>query len=79
MRAALGGKTFRELPPAERDSLGPTLEPIRRQMMENNRKGREQINALLTPEQRRKFVEAMRARRAAGDGVMGGAGGRDST
>ncbi len=62
-RQLLGGKSYRDLTPAERESLKPKLEPIRRQMMENRRKGREQIMAILTPEQRRMFSEHVRDRR----------------
>lgn len=64
----MGGKTFRDLTPAERDSLRPKLQPLREQMMENLRKAREQIAQILTPEQRRKFAQGMHARRAADRG-----------
>lgn len=63
MRQILGGKSYRDLTPAERDSLRPKLEPIRRQMMDNGRSGREQIMAILTPEQRRKLAAHVRERR----------------
>ena len=51
---------FRDLSPAERDSLRPKLQPIRQQLMDNARKAHEQIEALLTPEQRQKLEKHMR-------------------
>lgn len=63
MRQITGGKSFRDLNPAARDSLRPKLDPIRRQLMQNMRKGREQVMAILTPEQRRQFLEHARNRR----------------
>jgi Spy/CpxP family protein refolding chaperone len=62
MRQALGGKSYRDLSPAERDSLRSKVQPIRQQMMENARKAHEQIAALLTPEQRQKLEQHMRER-----------------
>jgi Spy/CpxP family protein refolding chaperone len=62
MRQALGGKSYRDLSPAERDSLRSKVQPIRQQMMENARKAHQQIAALLTPEQRQKLEQHMRER-----------------
>jgi Spy/CpxP family protein refolding chaperone len=62
MRQLLGGKSFRDLTPAERQSLRSQMEPIRRQMMENRRKAHAQIEVILTPEQRKVFEERMRER-----------------
>jgi len=62
MRQALGGKSYRDLSPAARDSLRTKLQPIRQQLMENGRKAHEQIAAILTPEQRQKFEQQMRER-----------------
>ena len=62
MRQALGGKSYRDLSPAERDSLRTKVQPIRQQLMENGRKAHEQIAAILTPEQRQKFEQQMRER-----------------
>jgi Spy/CpxP family protein refolding chaperone len=55
LRQLAGGKSFRDLSAAERDSLRPKAEPIVHQMRENARKGRDQIMAILTPDQRKKF------------------------
>jgi protein CpxP len=63
MHQLTGGKSYRDLTQAERDSLKPQIEPIRRQLMENARKAREQIIAILTPEQRKKFAERVQERR----------------
>jgi len=60
LRQITGGKAFRDLSPAERDSLRPKLQPIRQQLMDNARKAHEQIEALLTPEQRQKLEKHMR-------------------
>jgi len=60
IRQITGGRMFRDLAPAARDSLGPKLEPIRQQMMENGRKAHAQIEALLSPEQRQKLEQHMR-------------------
>ena len=60
VRQITGGRSFRDLSPAARDSLHPKLQPIRDQMMENGRKAHEQIEALLTPEQRQKLAQHMR-------------------
>ena len=60
LQQVLGGKSFRDLTPEERESLKPQIEPIRKQMMENRRKAREQINAILTPDQRKKLEHEMR-------------------
>ncbi len=66
MRQLTGGRGFRDLSPAARDSLRPKIQPIRQQMMENARKAHEQIEALLTPEQRQKLEQHMRDRGMAG-------------
>jgi Spy/CpxP family protein refolding chaperone len=58
IRAVLGGRSYLDLSPAERDSLRPQLDPLRQQMMENVRKVREQVIAILTPEQRHKLARA---------------------
>jgi Spy/CpxP family protein refolding chaperone len=60
-----GGKMPRDMTQAQRDSLRPKIEPIRHQMMENARKAHEQIDALLTPDQRAKLKEHMHQRRQA--------------
>ncbi len=60
IRQITGGRMFRDLSPAARDSLRPKLEPIRQQMMENGRKAHAQIEALLSPEQRQKLEQHMR-------------------
>ena len=61
----LGGRRFRDLTPAERDSLRPKLEPIRHEMAENWRKAHDKINEVLTPEQRKLVEQRMKERRAA--------------
>jgi len=66
MRQLTGGRGFRDLSPAARDSLRPKIQPIRQQMMENARKAHEQIEALLTSEQRQKLEQHMRDRGMAG-------------
>jgi Spy/CpxP family protein refolding chaperone len=63
MQQALGGKSFRDLTPEERESFRPKIEPIRKQMMENRRKAHEQINAILTSEQREKLDKQMKEHR----------------
>jgi Spy/CpxP family protein refolding chaperone len=63
LRQILGGKSFRDLTPAERDSWRPQIEPLRRQMMENRRKAHDQIHAILTPAQRKTVEQRMRERR----------------
>ena len=62
MRQAMGGKSYRDLSPAERDSIRSKVQPIREQMMDNARKAHEQVEALLTPEQRQKLEQRMRER-----------------
>jgi Spy/CpxP family protein refolding chaperone len=62
LRQLAGGRDFRALSAAARDSLRPKAQPIRAQMMENARKAHEQIEAILTPEQRQKLQEHMRER-----------------
>lgn len=59
----LGGRRFRDLTPGERDSLRPQLQPIRHKMMENWSKAREQLDKVLTPEQRKLLEQRMRERR----------------
>jgi len=66
MRQLTGGRMLRDLSPAARDSLRPKIQPIREQMMQNARKAHEQIEALLTPEQRQKLEQHMRERGMAG-------------
>jgi Spy/CpxP family protein refolding chaperone len=63
LQQLLGGKSFRDLTPAERESLKPKIEPIRTQMMENRHKAHEQIKAILTPDQRKQLEHEMRGRR----------------
>jgi Spy/CpxP family protein refolding chaperone len=58
-RQLMGGRMYRDLTPTEQDSLRPKLEPIRQAMMANVRKGRYQIEAILTAEQREKFHQLM--------------------
>jgi Spy/CpxP family protein refolding chaperone len=64
----LGGKSFRDLTHGERESLRPKIEPIRKQMMENRRRAREQINAILTHEQREKLEQMHKRRGERGEG-----------
>jgi len=54
-----GGKMPRDMSQAERDSLRPKIQPIRQKMMENGRKAHEQIDAILTPDQRTKLQAKM--------------------
>jgi Spy/CpxP family protein refolding chaperone len=63
LQQALGGKSFRDLTPAERESLKPKIEPIRKQMMENRKKAHDQISAILTPDQRKQLEHEMHERR----------------
>lgn len=63
LRQILGGKRFRDLTPAEKEALKPQFEPIRKQMKENRRKGRDQINAILTPDQRKELEKVMNEHR----------------
>jgi Spy/CpxP family protein refolding chaperone len=63
MHQITGGQSYRDLTQAQRDSLKPQIEPIRRQMMENTRKAREQVMAILTPDQRKKFAARAQERR----------------
>jgi Spy/CpxP family protein refolding chaperone len=58
----MGGKTFRDLTPEEREAMRPKLQPIMQQIRENFHTAREQLEALLTPEQKQKFEERMRQR-----------------
>lgn len=58
----MGGKSFRDLTPEEREAMRPKLQPIMDKMRENARKAREQIEAILTPEQKKKFEERMQER-----------------
>jgi Spy/CpxP family protein refolding chaperone len=60
MRQILGGKSFRDLTPDERDSLRSHIEPVRAQMVENRRKAHDQIHAILTPAQRKIVEQRMR-------------------
>ena len=64
LRQLLGGRSFRDLTHEERESLRPKIEPIRKQMMEHRRKAHEQINAILTPEQREKLEHEMHEHRS---------------
>jgi Spy/CpxP family protein refolding chaperone len=59
LRHVLGGKSFRDLTPAERESLKPQIEPIRKQMMENRHQAQAQINAILTSDQRKQLKHQM--------------------
>jgi Spy/CpxP family protein refolding chaperone len=68
LQQALGGKSFRDLTHEERESLRPKIEPIRKQMMENRRKAHEQINAILTHEQREKLEQMHKRRGERGEG-----------
>ncbi|HUL02482.1 MAG TPA: Spy/CpxP family protein refolding chaperone [Gemmatimonadales bacterium] len=61
-RQVMGGKSFRDLTPEERETLRPKLQPIMDQMRENARKAREQAGAILTPEQKQKFEARIRER-----------------
>lgn len=63
LQQVLGGKSFRDLTPAERESLKPQIEPIRKQMMENRHKAHEQISAILTPDQRKQLEHEMHEHR----------------
>jgi len=58
----MGGKSFRDLTPEEREAMRPKLQPIMQQMRENARKAREQVEAILTPEQKKKFEERVQER-----------------
>jgi Spy/CpxP family protein refolding chaperone len=70
LQQLLGGKRFRDLSPEERESFKPQLEPIRKQMMDNRKKGREQISAILTPDQRKQLEQEMREhRKERGEGL----------
>jgi Spy/CpxP family protein refolding chaperone len=64
LRQLLGGKTLRDLTPDERASLRPKIQPIMQQLRDNDRKARDQIDAMLTPEQRQKLEQRRSARRA---------------
>jgi Spy/CpxP family protein refolding chaperone len=74
-----GGRSFRDLSPAARDSLRPKLEPIRSKMMANMQKARDDIMKILTPDQQKKFREQMQHMRGQMRGRMGGGGEHDST
>jgi Spy/CpxP family protein refolding chaperone len=63
MRQVLGGKSFRDLTPEERESFKSKIEPIRKQMRENRHKAHEQISAILTPAQRDKLEHQMKEHR----------------
>lgn len=65
IRQVLGGKSFRDLTPEERESFRPKIEPIRKQMKENRHKAREQIGAILTPQQREKLDQQMQEHKRA--------------
>ena len=75
----MGGKSFRDLTPAQRDSLRPKLQPIREKMMTNVRKGRDDIMKILTPDQQKKFREQMEQMRGRMRERMGGGREHDST
>jgi Spy/CpxP family protein refolding chaperone len=62
LRQILGGKSFRDLTPAERDAFRPKIEPIRHQIMENRRKAHDQIHAILAPAQQKIVEQRMRER-----------------
>lgn len=63
IQQVLGGKSFRDLTPAERESFKPKIEPIRKQMMENRKRAHEQVNAILTPDQRKQLQHERHERR----------------
>ena len=63
IRQVLGGKSFRDLTPEERESFRSKIEPIRKQMKENRRAAHEQISAILTPDQREKLKTHMKEHR----------------
>ena len=63
IRQVLGGKSFRDLTPEERESFRSKIEPIRKQMKENRRAAHEQISAILTPDQREKLKTQMKEHR----------------
>ena len=63
LQHVLGGKSLRDLTPAERESLKPQIEPIRKQMMENRKNAHEQISAILTADQRKQLEHEMREHR----------------
>jgi Spy/CpxP family protein refolding chaperone len=65
IRQVLGGKSFRDLTPEERESFRSKIEPIRKQMKENRHKAHEQISAILTPQQREKLEHQMKEHRRA--------------
>ena len=67
IKQILGGKRFRDLTPAERASLKPQFDPIRKQMKENRRKGRDQIRVILTPDQLKQFEHEMHQHRGPRD------------
>ena len=68
IKQVLGGKSPRDLTPEEREQYRPKIEPIRKQIMENRKKGRDQIMAILTPDQRKQLEQEMKR-------ASGGAGG----
>ena len=59
----MGGKSFRDLTPAQRDSLRPKLQPVMAKMRANAQKGRDEIMKILTPEQQKKYREQMQQMR----------------
>jgi Spy/CpxP family protein refolding chaperone len=65
MQQVLGGKSFRDLTPEQRESFRSKIEPIRKQMKENRRAAHEQISAILTPDQREKLKHQMKEHRDA--------------
>jgi Spy/CpxP family protein refolding chaperone len=65
IRQVLGGKSFRDLTPEERESFRSKIDPIRKQMKENRHKAHEQISAILTPKQREKLEQQMKEHRHA--------------
>ena len=77
----MGGKSFRDLTPAQRDSLRPKLQPVMAKMRANAQKGRDEIMKILTPEQQKKFREQMQQMRGHMRERMGAGGGgeHDST
>jgi len=68
-----GGRSLRDLTPAERRRLGPQLQPIMQQLRTNNQAALDSVDAMLTPEQqsrlatlRAEYGQRMQARRARG-------------
>lgn len=69
-RQVAGGKSFRDLTPEEREKLRPKMGPIMDQMRDNAKKAREQVEAMLTPEQKQKFEAKVRERMEHGGGPL---------